>query len=57
MPSIIMTSTCDQPVVIIARPSYTMTAQNKSNIGCASFTCVVVDLLLCKTNIPAEYTM
>ena len=31
-----------------------MTAQHKSNIGCASFTCVVVDLLLCKTKIPAE---
>ena len=24
-----------------------MTAQHKSNIGYASFTCVVVDLLLC----------
>ena len=31
-----------------------MTAQHKSNIGCASFTCVVVDLLLRKTKIPAE---
>ena len=31
-----------------------MTAQHKSNNGCASFTCVVVDLLLCKTKIPAE---
>ena len=30
---------------IIVGPSYTMTAQHKSNIGCASFTCVVVDLL------------
>ena len=31
-----------------------MTAQHKSNIGYASFTCVVVDLLLCKTKIPAD---
>ena len=28
-----------------------MAAQHKSNIGCASFTCVVVDLLLWKTKI------
>ena len=33
---------------------YTMTAQHKSNIGCAFFTCIVVDLLLCETKIPAE---
>ena len=39
---------------IIVGPSYTMTAQHKSKIGCASFTCVVVNLLLCKTKIPAE---
>ena len=39
---------------IIVGPSYTMTAPHESNIGCASFTCVVVDLLLCKTKIPAE---
>ena len=33
----------------IVGSSYTMTAKHKSNIGWASFTCVVVDLLLCKT--------
>ena len=30
----------------IVGPSYTMSAQHKSNIGSESFTCVVVDLLL-----------
>ena len=41
---------------IIVAPSYTTTAQHESNIGCASIrsTCVVVDLLLCKTKITAE---
>ena len=35
-------------------PFYTMRAHHKSNTGCAPFTCVVVDLLLFKSNIPAE---
>ena len=42
------------PYPIIVGPSYTITAQHKSNIEGASFTCVVVDLLLCKTKILAE---
>ena len=46
MPSIIMTSTCNLCCIIVG-PSYRMTAQHKSNIGCVSFTCVVVGLLLC----------
>ena len=38
---------------IVVGPSYTMSAQHKSNIASVSFMCVIVDLLLCKTNIPA----
>ena len=38
----------------IVGPSYTMSAQHKSNIGSASFICAIEDLLLCKTKkIPA----
>ena len=52
MPSIIMTSTCNQPMLYyIVGPSYTMSAQHKSSIGSASFICVIVDLLLGKTKI------
>ena len=53
MPSIIMPSTCSLCCIIVG-PSYRMKAQHNSNIGCVSFTCVVVGLLLCKTKIPAE---
>ena len=56
MPSIIMTSTCNLCCIIVG-PSYRMTAQHKSNIGCVSFTCVVVGLSLCKTKIPTECPM
>ena len=55
MPGIITTSTCNQPLCTIVGPSYTMSAQHKSNIGSASFKCVIVDLLLCKTKIPAVF--
>ena len=39
----------------IVGPSYTMSAQHKSNIGSASFICVIVDVLFCKTRIPAAF--
>ena len=46
MPSIIITSACDQPVLYYSCSILiSVTAQHESNIECASFTCVVVDLL------------
>ena len=47
-----MQSTC-----VVVGPSYAITAQHKSSIGCASFTCVVVDLLLCKTKVMLTSTL
>ena len=42
---------------IIVGLSYTMSVQHKRNIGSACFFCVIVDLLLCETKIPAECTL